>query len=300
MFCSTIIPTINRPTLTPAVCSVLTQEFDADGFEVIVVNDSGESIGEMDWMRSPHVRVIDTHRRERSVARNTGAALAQGRYLHFLDDDDLLLPGALKAFWDLAQRTDCQWLFGGYSTIDDSGNLIAEIRPNIGGNIFPLLVSGEAIPFQASLLDSKLVFQAGAFDPNLPPVEDRDLGRRIALRADVAGTTALVARLRVGEFGSSNRGNWHIQPERDRVGREKALNEPAALARLKENGLTNYWRGRVCRAYIASMVWNLQQGNYLVATSRGLSGAALGVPRMFQRDFRQGLRSHIERMEGSG
>ena len=40
MFCSTIIPTIGRPSLSRAVCSVLDQEFSHDDFEVIVVSDS--------------------------------------------------------------------------------------------------------------------------------------------------------------------------------------------------------------------------------------------------------------------
>ena len=41
--------------------------------------------------------VVNTHHSERSVARNTGAALSHGDYLHFLDDDDILLPGAYAA-----------------------------------------------------------------------------------------------------------------------------------------------------------------------------------------------------------
>ena len=76
MFATTIIPTIGRATLSRAVRSVLDQAFDAADFEVIVVNDSGSPLPDAEWRRSERVRVVDTRRRERSVARNTGAAVA--------------------------------------------------------------------------------------------------------------------------------------------------------------------------------------------------------------------------------
>ncbi|MGH2524992.1 MAG: glycosyltransferase family A protein, partial [Anaerolineales bacterium] len=98
MFCSVVIPTIGRATLGRSVQSVLAQDCGAAGFEVIVVNDSGRPLPEAAWQRADGVRLITTNRRERSVARNTGAALAKGDYLCFLDDDDWLLPGALEAF----------------------------------------------------------------------------------------------------------------------------------------------------------------------------------------------------------
>ena len=96
MFCTSIIPTVGRKTLQRAVQSVLDQNFSADEFEVIVVNDSGSPLPFADWQSSPLVRVIHTDHQERCVARNTAAALAKGTYLHFLDDDDWMLPGALK------------------------------------------------------------------------------------------------------------------------------------------------------------------------------------------------------------
>ncbi|MGE5222658.1 MAG: glycosyltransferase family A protein, partial [Omnitrophica WOR_2 bacterium] len=230
MFSSTIIPTVGRNSLSHSVCSVLDQSFSADGFEVIVVNDSGKPLPEMDWQSSSKVKVVNTQCRERGVARNTGAALAKGKYLHFLDDDDILLPGALQAFWELSQTTDAAWLHGHYQSMDNQGNVLQEFDPEMEGNIFANLIAGEAIPLQASLLNADCFFKAGAFDPNIPGNEDRDLSRRMALAGKTAGTTHVVARIRIGQQGSTT--DWSRIAEMDRWSREKALREPGAYQKL--------------------------------------------------------------------
>ena len=85
VFVSTIIPTIGRETLSSAVQSVIDQQPSSAEFEIIVVNDSGQPLPKMIWIDTPNLQIIDTNHRERSVARNTGAAIARGKYLHFLD-----------------------------------------------------------------------------------------------------------------------------------------------------------------------------------------------------------------------
>lgn len=295
VFCSTIIPTVNRPTLPRAVYSVLEQAFSAADFEVIVVNDSGQPMPDTDWQHSERVRVIDTNRRERSVARNTGAAIARGKYLHFLDDDDWLLPGALEAFWRLdKEANDASWLYGSYQTVDNDGNLIEEFHPGITGNIFALLVAGEGIPFQLSLLRATQFFAVGGFDPHpaIIGVEDRDVGRRIALTGSVVRTPAIVAKIRVGEQGSTT--NWATLAERDRWGREKALSAQHAFARLRASANSSYLRGRVSRAYFASVVWNLQHKNIFAAASRTTAALALAGLHTFSADFWRGLRTKIK------
>jgi glycosyltransferase involved in cell wall biosynthesis len=292
MFCSTVIPTINRPTLSRAVNSVLNQTFTADSFEVIVVNDSGQPLPKMDWQQSGQVRVVHTNRRERSVARNTGAAIAKGRYLHFLDDDDVFLPGALEAFWELDQSSDAAWLYGGYQSVDNDGNLVEEFQPEVKGNIFALLVAGEAIPFQASLLEVEQFFAAGAFDPKITGVEDRDLGRRIALSGTVARTSAIVASIRVGQQSSTT--DWTRLAKDDRWGREKALNEPGSLARLRTSANSSYLHGRVSRAYFASTIWNVQNGNIFTAAGRAISGLAFAGHHILSANFWRGMRTRIE------
>ncbi|MEW5976924.1 MAG: glycosyltransferase family 2 protein [Acidobacteriota bacterium] len=302
VFCSTIVPTIGRSSLPKAIQSVLNQSFDAADFEVIVVNDSGRPLPESDWRGSPQVRLIDTNRRERSVARNAGAAMAKGKYLHFLDDDDILLPGALEAFWRLDGEGDgAAWLYGNYQTVGNSGNLIEEVAPGITGNVFALLVAGESIPLQASFLNAEEFFTAGAFDPCITGVEDRDLGRRIALRGKVAYTSARVAQIRIGQEGSSTQ--WSILAEDDRRAREKALSAERAFERLRQSAASCYWRGRVSRAYLGSTVWNGRHGNILTAASRAAAGLVFGGWEVFSRDFFRGLRTEIDtwpRPESSG
>ena len=298
MFCSTIIPTIDRPSLVRAVKSILDQEFSRADFEVIVVNDSGRPLHQADWQTSTRVRVIDTNRRERSVARNVGAAMARGKYLNFLDDDDVLLPGALNAFWQLSRLDESAiWLNGSYQTVDNDGNVLEEIHPEIQGNNFALLVGGEGIPLQASLVDAKHFHKLGGFDPTITGVEDRDLGRRMAMTGEIAYTSSRVAQIRIGLEGSTT--NWTILAEDDRRSRERALNPSNSLTRLWDSTksclwhgkiLRAYWQGRVCRAYIASVVWNLQKQNFLTALGRALQGLAFVPQNIISSDFWRGLR----------
>jgi hypothetical protein len=290
MFCSTIIPTIGRSTLARAVRSVLDQTL-ADDFEVIVVNDSAQPLPPEDWQSSPRARIVETCRRERSVARNTGAAMARGRFFHFLDDDDWLLPGAHQAIAALAGRTQAIWLFGGYRSVDNQGALIREFHPDLQGNIFAWLVSGEAIPFQASWLEAKSFFAAGGFDPQITGPEDRDLGRRLALAGEAARADATVACIRVGQQGSTT--VWSSLAELDRYGREKALRETGAFSRLRASARTGYWRGRVARAYLASASWNLSRRRGLTAVSRAASALAVAGWRSLTPGFWHGLRTGL-------
>ena len=209
----------------------------------------------------PRIRVLNTNRRERSVARNTGAAVSKGQFLHFLDDDDILLPGALRKFWRFSKETDAAWLYGAYQTVDNDGNLINEFHPNLFGNIFALLVAGESLPLQASLLKADRFHAVGGFDmtPKIIGVEDRDLGRRFASENKVSFLPEIVARIRIGEVSSTT--NWSTIAKSDRFGREKALNLSSAISHINSSAVTAYWHGRVSKAYCGSMVWNLKRKN---------------------------------------
>src|SRR5947208_8437844 len=93
---SVIIPTYNRwPMVREAVESVLAQRFR--DFELIVVDDGStdDSARELGSLGAK-LRLIWQTRKGVSAARNLGSAIARGRYIAFLDSDDLWLPKKLE------------------------------------------------------------------------------------------------------------------------------------------------------------------------------------------------------------
>src|SRR5579859_2245977 len=184
VFCSTIIPTIGRDTLARTVESVISQGGDL-AREVIVVNDSGQPLPSGAWQQAAGVQVIETQQRERSVARNVGAAVARGRYLHFLDDDDWLLPGALRMFWALAQDNPAAWLYGAAQLTDAHGRCLFQFDHQLRGNCLTQVMAGEWVPLQASLIAAGAFFAVGGFDNTMPGAQDKDLLMRIALRYEL-------------------------------------------------------------------------------------------------------------------
>jgi glycosyltransferase involved in cell wall biosynthesis len=90
---SIVVPTYGRPVyLLEALASVIQQS--VTDFECIVVNDA--SPGPVAPLRDPRIRTIERQvNGGPAAARNTGIAAARGRYLVFLDDDDLYTPDRL-------------------------------------------------------------------------------------------------------------------------------------------------------------------------------------------------------------
>jgi glycosyltransferase involved in cell wall biosynthesis len=275
MSCSTIIPTIGRDTLARAVNSVLQQDFTRGDFEVIVVNDSGKPLPPADWMQSPQVKIMHTNRHNRSVARNTGAAAARGKYLHFLDDDDWMLPGAFEALWASAESAgQAGWVFGGFLLVNNAGEQIKAFNPPETGSCFVQMMASEWIPLQASWISSKAFFAVDGF-ASLHSLdggyEDIDLSRLVAREYDFAHSAEVVAAIRYGDSGSTT--NYTTFVKQNRRSREKSLDMPGAFTRLRNSALqdrqrTSYWLGRIVYFYLASFPWYLKQKQGFKAASR--------------------------------
>lgn len=181
---SVIIPTYNRAVfLSEAIDSVLNQSFR--DFELIIVDDGSTDStphilrrweGRIRWMRQENSGV--------SRARNTGIRAARGRYLSFLDSDDLWAREKLEVqvgFLDANPHygvcyTDEVWIRRGRRVNPK------KIHGKYSGWIFdrclPLcIISPSSVLMRREVLDA-----VGCFDERLPVCEDYDLWLRVASR----------------------------------------------------------------------------------------------------------------------
>jgi glycosyltransferase involved in cell wall biosynthesis len=294
MFFSYIIPTIGRSSLDIAVQSVLTQAFSHAEFEVIVVNDSGNPLQKADWHASPRVNIINTSKSERSFARNSGAAVARGRYLAFLDDDDWILPGALESFWQIANKyPGAAWLYGGIRIVDEQGMVLAEINSGLNGNCFAQIMGGSWAPIQSSIIQAQAFFELGGFSPFITGTEDEDLCRRAAYHGNFANTPDTVACLFRGQSWNTST-NYLRAPEDTKYSRDLILSKPGTFQRLKASADSSYWSGRILRVYLSTISWNLKRKRFFTALSRmlyGLAALVMSLRHAFTAEYWQGIRA---------
>ena len=92
---SIIIPFYNRfEWLDAAVRSVLDQTLI--DLEIIMVDDGSDESGCFERIDDPRIRYVRQENKGPAAARNLGIELSSGRYIAFLDSDDLFLPNKLE------------------------------------------------------------------------------------------------------------------------------------------------------------------------------------------------------------
>ncbi len=300
MFLTTVIPTIGRDKLNRTIRSLLgqsTSSNELDGqHEIIVVNDTGAPLPHVAWMDEPNIQVVTTNRHRQSVARNVGAAMAKGKYLHFLDDDDWLAPNGLEIFYQLAKSTDADWIYGRAQLIDATNQPLPQIGLDRSGNCSVQIMAGEWIPMGSYIVSNELFFSAGGFNPLASPGEDIALCRQLALRSDFVASEETVVFLDRGDHSSTD---YTLAWELSRRYRERALDHDGAFGRLRSSADDGYWKGRLTRIYLTSTIWNIKHRQPVPAAMRFLKGVisfTLSGVNLFTRSFWSGVTStHVSR-----
>ncbi len=181
---SVVIPVYNRKALLmQAAASVLAQ--DCRDIELIIVDDGSTDGLEQEadkLLCDPRVRYHRmVHTGMPGAARNAGASLAGGKWLAFLDSDDLWLPeklsrqrNSLQSMNDI-QCIHCRelWLRGDRVVSQTSQKHARE------GNIFSDSLRKCIIGPSTVLMGTELFYQLGGFREDLEIAEDYELWLRL-------------------------------------------------------------------------------------------------------------------------
>ena len=122
---SVIVPVYNgEATIGPCLDSILQQETSCTVQLIVVDSDSTDGTAAVleRYRALPGVLLCYCSApRSAAAARNEGLRHAVGRWLMFVDSDDLLLPGAIRTLLEAAQRLDADVVQGGWQYLYTDG-----------------------------------------------------------------------------------------------------------------------------------------------------------------------------------
>lgn len=131
-FFSIILPTYNRSQKLVNACDSIRNQNFTD-YEIIIVDDGStdntkEVVQEI-LMTYSNIRYFYKVNEERSIARNFGIEKAEGKYISFLDSDDILYPNHLQVAYSLLQRNNFPEVGHlGFEMIDENGNRLSVVN----------------------------------------------------------------------------------------------------------------------------------------------------------------------------
>lgn len=120
---SIIIPVYNAEKyILGTVEGVLSQTFQ--DFECILVDNGStdESVNLIKSVEDSRVRLLSCKEKGAACARNAGVREAKGRYIAYLDSDDIWAPEKLEKTIDFSKKEDAAFVFTAYEFADIEGN----------------------------------------------------------------------------------------------------------------------------------------------------------------------------------
>ena len=233
---SVIIPVYNcEKYLKETIESVIAQT--EKNWEIIAVNDgskdgSQEILKEYETLDPVRIRVISVENGGVSRARNTGANLAKGTFLAFLDHDDLWSPHKLEHQMNMfSVDSSLSLSFTNQTLIDEHGKTIKDscyiFDHRHRGYVFELLVLGDFIPISSVMVKRDIFLNMGGFDPQFAIAEDWDFLLKVTRDFPVDYIDEPLVLYRLHKESGTFTNHERVQPEIDIVYNEWKNNGPS-------------------------------------------------------------------------
>jgi glycosyltransferase involved in cell wall biosynthesis len=288
-----VVPTKDRwPVLSRAALpAVLGQQ--AVDVELVVVDD-GSSDGTSERLADlgdSRVRIV-RHDTARGVAaaRNAGIAAARGRWISFLDDDDLWGPLKLRGQLDAAEALDAVFVYASGAAVDGAHRFLFNVAaPD------PLTITDELLRWNVIwcgcsnvMARADVVHQLGGFDESFFQLADWDLWIRLALAGPAAACGDVLVAYTIHSDNMLLTHQPDVFPEFERLKAKHAAAaaehgvglDGARFARWVASGHARAGRKRkAARIYLASARRNRDAGAVLRAAGAVLGGPVVSVGR---------------------
>ncbi|WP_353387052.1 glycosyltransferase [Halopseudomonas sabulinigri] len=210
---SIVLTTFNRPAmLLDALRSIAAQTLH--DFEVILVNDHGEPVESLlDGFDFPLTYLRQGANKGPAAARNAALRLAKGRYVAFLDDDDIFLPDHLQSLATALESHPDAIVYSDAVFITEKLEQGARIELARDHRYDHVAYSKEQffvdnyIPVNTFACSRRLAMEVGDFDEALSGLEDWDFLLRLAARSDFVHLprTTVEVRMRAADESAERR-----------------------------------------------------------------------------------------------
>lgn len=210
-----VITTYKRPLniLKRAVQSVLLQTYQNK--EIIIVDDSPVDYNGREAIKNYFsaiknniVYIQHSHSQGACVARNTGLALAKGKYIGYLDDDDEWKEYKIEKQIKRFSNDNIALVYCGAEIFNDSDNRLVVCKKKFySGNVFNKLIRNNFIGSTSfPLIRTECLRRIGGFDSMMQSAQDYDVWLRLSEFYEISYTEAVCVRYHVhaGEQISSN------------------------------------------------------------------------------------------------
>lgn len=187
---SIIMPAFNaEQTITTSIDSVLNQDFK--DWELIIIND-GSTDKTLDIInlythKDQRIKLVNQNNLGLPKTRNNGIFKAKGKFIAFLDADDLWLPNKLSYQIDFHQRNPAIKIsHTAYSMFNKKGMIRTPIREYfsflypVRRTLIPSIYKRNTIGILTVMVERDLLLKVKGFDCELWTMEDHDLWIRIA------------------------------------------------------------------------------------------------------------------------
>ena len=187
---SVILRTKDRPKLLLNALNSLKNQTYQD-FEVVLVNDGGEDVSSLVAFFKTYFPIKYIRHdvcRGRTAAINTGLQNVNGKWIAYLDDDDIFYPWHLESLMQATENNSAKVIYGDYNlALFENCDSLSPIRlkgvPSWNYNRQELLVQNY-LPIHSYIHSRECIDKVGLWDESLDRLEDYEFLLRLSASFD--------------------------------------------------------------------------------------------------------------------